>query len=165
MHASAAEAGDFARRVESGYRLAIVAQHSAREIGLESTEGLARKNRETHRDEWTRLRVQQSMRPGDANQLVADVLACTAERRDLGVAVDAHGIVRVRRDEVALHTSRGIQDERLQRVAPLRESAVVLISAWGVLRLREGGEGREGALRIAGSALVLVGAVALGAAR
>ena len=50
-------------------------------------------------------------------------------------------------------------------VAPLRESAVVLISAWGVLRLREGGEGREGALRIAGSALVLVGAVALGAAR
>jgi len=50
-------------------------------------------------------------------------------------------------------------------VAPLRESAVVLISAWGVLRLREGGEGRDGALRIAGSALVLVGAVALGAAR
>lgn len=50
-------------------------------------------------------------------------------------------------------------------VAPLRESAVVIISAWGVVRLREAGEGREGALRIAGSALVLVGAVALGAAR
>jgi len=50
-------------------------------------------------------------------------------------------------------------------VAPLRESAVVLISAWGVVRLREAREGREGALRIAGSALVLVGAVALGAAR
>ena len=50
-------------------------------------------------------------------------------------------------------------------VAPLRESAVVLISAWGVLRLREAGEAREGALRIAGSALVLLGAVALGAAR
>jgi uncharacterized membrane protein len=50
-------------------------------------------------------------------------------------------------------------------VAPLRESAVVLISAWGVLRLGEAGARREGALRIAGSALVLVGAVALGAAR
>jgi drug/metabolite transporter (DMT)-like permease len=50
-------------------------------------------------------------------------------------------------------------------VAPLRESAVVIISAWGVVRLREAGAGREGALRIAGSALVLVGAVALGAAR
>ncbi len=50
-------------------------------------------------------------------------------------------------------------------VAPLRESAVVLISAWGVLRLREAGAAREGALRIAGSALVLLGAVALGAAR
>jgi drug/metabolite transporter (DMT)-like permease len=50
-------------------------------------------------------------------------------------------------------------------VAPLRESAVVLISAWGVLRLREAGAAREGAMRIAGSALVLLGAVALGAAR
>ena len=49
-------------------------------------------------------------------------------------------------------------------VAPLRESAVVLISAWGVLRLREAGAAREGAIRIAGSALVLLGAVALGAA-
>ncbi len=50
-------------------------------------------------------------------------------------------------------------------VAPLRESAVVIISAWGVLRLREAGAAREGAIRIAGSALVLLGAVALGAAR
>ena len=50
-------------------------------------------------------------------------------------------------------------------VAPLRESAVVLISAWGVIRLREAGAAREGVLRIAGSALVLLGAVALGVAR
>jgi uncharacterized membrane protein len=50
-------------------------------------------------------------------------------------------------------------------VAPLRESAVVIISAWGVLRLREAGAAREGAIRIVGSALVLLGAVALGAAR
>ncbi len=50
-------------------------------------------------------------------------------------------------------------------VAPLRESAVVIISAWGVLRLREAGAAREGAIRIAGSALVLLGAVALGTAR
>jgi drug/metabolite transporter (DMT)-like permease len=50
-------------------------------------------------------------------------------------------------------------------VAPLRESAVVIISAWGVLRLREAGAAREGAIRIAGSALVLLGAVALGASR
>jgi drug/metabolite transporter (DMT)-like permease len=50
-------------------------------------------------------------------------------------------------------------------VAPLRESAVVLTSAWGVVRLREAVAPREGVLRIAGSVLVLVGAVALGAAR
>ncbi|HEY3334789.1 MAG TPA: GRP family sugar transporter [Candidatus Limnocylindrales bacterium] len=50
-------------------------------------------------------------------------------------------------------------------VAPLRESAVVLASAWGVVRLGEAADRREVAFRLAGSALVLVGAVALAIAR
>jgi drug/metabolite transporter (DMT)-like permease len=50
-------------------------------------------------------------------------------------------------------------------VAPLRESAVVLTSTWGVLRLREVTGRRETALRIAGSVLVLAGAVVLALAR
>jgi drug/metabolite transporter (DMT)-like permease len=50
-------------------------------------------------------------------------------------------------------------------VAPLRESAVLVTSAWGVARLREASGRREVAIRIAGSALVLAGAAALAIAR
>ncbi len=50
-------------------------------------------------------------------------------------------------------------------VAPLRESAVLLTSAWGVVRLGEAAGRREAAIRIAGSLLVLAGAVALAASR
>ena len=46
-------------------------------------------------------------------------------------------------------------------VAPLRESAIVLTSLWGVLRLREATGRREVTIRIAGSVLVLAGAVVL----
>ena len=46
-------------------------------------------------------------------------------------------------------------------VAPLRESAVLLASTWGVLRLREATTRREIGMRITGSVLVLAGAVVL----
>jgi drug/metabolite transporter (DMT)-like permease len=50
-------------------------------------------------------------------------------------------------------------------VAPLRESAVLLTSAWGVMRLREVTGRAEVTLRLAGSVLVLAGAAALTIAR
>ena len=50
-------------------------------------------------------------------------------------------------------------------VAPLRESAVVLASLWGVLRLGEAVDRRDVTLRVAGSALVLGGAVVLAVGR
>jgi drug/metabolite transporter (DMT)-like permease len=49
----------------------------------------------------------------------------------------------------------------LTAVAPLRESAIVLASGWGTLRLGEAAGGREAALRIAASAVVVLGAVFL----
>lgn len=49
----------------------------------------------------------------------------------------------------------------LSVVAPMRESAVVLVSAWGVLRLREAVTPRERVIRIAGSSVVLAGTVVL----
>jgi drug/metabolite transporter (DMT)-like permease len=50
-------------------------------------------------------------------------------------------------------------------VAPLRESAVLLTSAWGVVRLREVTGRAEVSLRLAGSVLVLAGAAALAVGR
>ena len=50
-------------------------------------------------------------------------------------------------------------------VAPLRESAVVLVAAWGVFRLGEAASGREMTIRLAGSILVVGGAAVLAVAR
>jgi glucose uptake protein GlcU len=50
-------------------------------------------------------------------------------------------------------------------VAPLRESAVLLTSTWGIVRLGEAAGRREVAIRISGSVLVLAGAVVLAVGR
>ena len=49
----------------------------------------------------------------------------------------------------------------LTAVAPLRESAIVLASGWGTLRLGEGANRREAFRRIGASALVVAGAILL----
>ena len=49
----------------------------------------------------------------------------------------------------------------LTAVAPLRESAIVLATGWGTLRLGEGGNRGEAARRITASVLVVLGAVLL----
>jgi drug/metabolite transporter (DMT)-like permease len=49
----------------------------------------------------------------------------------------------------------------LTAVAPLRESAIVIASAWGTLRLGEGGDRGEAARRISASVLVVLGAILL----
>ena len=49
----------------------------------------------------------------------------------------------------------------LTAVAPLRESAIVLASGWGTLRLGEGGNRGEAIRRIGASAVVVAGAVLL----
>jgi drug/metabolite transporter (DMT)-like permease len=50
-------------------------------------------------------------------------------------------------------------------IAPLRESAIVLTSLWGVIVLREATGGREVGLRVGGSVMVLAGALVLAVAR
>ena len=49
----------------------------------------------------------------------------------------------------------------LSAIAPLRESAVVIASAWGAIRLREAVTSTDRARRIGGAVLVLAGAVLL----
>jgi multidrug transporter EmrE-like cation transporter len=50
----------------------------------------------------------------------------------------------------------------LTAVAPLRESAIVLASGWGAIRLAEAAGRREAAERIAAALLIVVGAILLG---
>ena len=49
----------------------------------------------------------------------------------------------------------------LTAVAPLRESSVVIASAWGAIRMREAVSSVDRARRIGGACLVLIGAVLL----
>jgi uncharacterized membrane protein len=49
----------------------------------------------------------------------------------------------------------------LTAVAPLRESAIVLASGWGALRLREAADARDAVRRIGAAVLVVLGAVLL----
>ena len=49
----------------------------------------------------------------------------------------------------------------LTAVAPLRESAIVLASGWGALRLREADDRTDAARRLGAAALVLLGALLL----
>jgi drug/metabolite transporter (DMT)-like permease len=53
----------------------------------------------------------------------------------------------------------------LTAVAPLRESAIVLASGWGALRLGEAAGRREAARRIVAAAVIVTGAVLLGLQR
>jgi uncharacterized membrane protein len=49
----------------------------------------------------------------------------------------------------------------LTAIAPLRESSVVIASAWGAIRMGEGVDARDRARRLGGAGLVLIGAVLL----
>lgn len=49
----------------------------------------------------------------------------------------------------------------LTAIAPLRESSVVIASAWGAIRMGEAADARDRARRLAGAGLVLLGAVLL----
>lgn len=86
-----------------------------------------------------------------------------------GVAADQPGEVDVRRAAVGgwitlaayLLILVAFSVAPLTAVAPLRESAIVLASGWGTLRLGEGADRADAIRRIGASALVVAGAVLL----
>src|SRR5699024_5761094 len=89
VHPAAAEAARLSRRVEARERSGTAARraalHPPAEIRLEAAEGLAQQHVQAHRDERPRRRVEQTVRGGGADQPVAQVVPCPAQRRDLGV--------------------------------------------------------------------------------
>src|SRR3954469_18406626 len=81
VHPAAAEAGCLARGVEAGERLAVRAEDAGGEVRLQSPQRLAGEDGEADGDERAGLRVQDAVRPGHADQLVAPVVAGDASRR------------------------------------------------------------------------------------
>ena len=83
--AAAAEAGDFARRVEAGDRLARRVEHLAVEIGVQAAERLAGQDVEPHGDQRAVRRIEDPVRLGGADQPVAEIVAGAVDGDDLRV--------------------------------------------------------------------------------
>src|SRR5258708_2892093 len=69
MHASATETGDFASGIEAGYGLTIGLEDAAGEIRLYSSQGFARQDRESDRNQRSSSGVEETVRLGDTDQL------------------------------------------------------------------------------------------------
>ncbi len=96
---------------------------------------------------WVRLVADRRRRPGDPAPAPASWRRATAA----GVmSLGAYGLI------LLAYTLAP-----LSAVAPLRESAVVIASAWGAIRMGEAAGASERARRIAGASLVLAGAILL----
>jgi hypothetical protein len=101
VHATAAEAGRLARRVEAGHRLAGGGQYPGGQVGVQAAEALAGQHVQPDGDQRARRRVEQRVRPGDAHEPVAQVrpsppdgchLRVLAERTR-GVSVPGHDLL------------------------------------------------------------------------
>src|SRR5437763_1863240 len=79
VHAAAAETGGFAGGVEAGDDLAVVAEHAGVEVGLEAAERLAGEDVELDRDQRAMGGVENAVRPGGADQFVADIFSCVVD--------------------------------------------------------------------------------------
>ena len=85
VNAAAAEACNFARRIQSRHRLAIGADYTAVEISLQTAKGFARQNPQANRNQRTGTRVEQFVRARSSDQPVAEIAPGGANSRDLGV--------------------------------------------------------------------------------
>ena len=85
MHASAAEACDFARRVQTGQRFAVRAEDAAGEVGLQAAQSLAGEDAQTHGDQRCRSRIQQPVRFRHPDHAIAQVAPRPADGDHLQV--------------------------------------------------------------------------------
>ena len=85
VHPAAAEAGDLARGVDTRERLARGLEHAGVEVGVQAAEGLARQDVQPDGDQRAVGGVEELVRRGDPDQLVAAVVAVPADEGDLGV--------------------------------------------------------------------------------
>jgi hypothetical protein len=67
------------------HRLAVGGEHAAREIGLQPAQGFARENIEPDGDRRPCARIEQLVRLGRTDQLVARIFSCPANGGDLHV--------------------------------------------------------------------------------
>src|SRR3954464_3562576 len=85
VHAAAAEAGGFTCGIKSPDDLAVVAEHARVEVGLETTQRLARQDVELDRDQRALFGIENAVRPGGADQFVAEVAPRVMDVHHLGV--------------------------------------------------------------------------------
>ena len=99
--------GDLAGRVEAREDLAAGPEHAAGEVGLQPAEGLAGEDVEADGDQRAGLGVEQPVRRGDADQLVAEVVAGAPDGGDLQVLGERVLDLAVAGDDLPLDRRRG----------------------------------------------------------
>ena len=102
MHAAAAEARDFARRIEARQRLAAGLQHARRQIRFKPAQRLAGEHVQLHGDQRPRIGIENLVRLRDADQLVAEILPRRADRHHLRVLAELVVDLAIARHDLAL---------------------------------------------------------------
>jgi hypothetical protein len=75
VHAAAAESRNLSGGVKPLHRLTVGAQHAAVEIGLQAAQRLAGQDVEANRNQRTRVGIEQTVRPGRADEPVTEIAA------------------------------------------------------------------------------------------
>src|SRR5713101_10086574 len=102
VHTTPAETGNFASSIETGQGLNIGPQDTTREVRFHSSQGFACQDREPHCDQWSSGRVEKAVRPGDTNQLIADIGSCPTNGHDLGIFPEWVGDLAIAGDDDSL---------------------------------------------------------------
>src|SRR5689334_11492412 len=73
VHTTSTKARDFTGGIQTGQGLSIHAEDAAREVGLQSSEGLAREDPQSNRNERPGRGIEEPVRPGHTHQPVAKI--------------------------------------------------------------------------------------------
>src|SRR5258708_6876247 len=118
VQTTTAETGNFASSIETGQGLTIGPQDTTREVRFHSSQGFACQDREPHCDQWSSGRVEKAMRPGDTNQLIADIGSCPTNGHDLGIFPERVGDLAIAVDDVSPQLCRVHQFLASQGIHP-----------------------------------------------
>src|ERR1700676_1757701 len=100
MYAATTKSCNLPSRIQTRDRLIIRLQHPTREVGFHPSQRFARENGEPHGNQGAGSRIEQSMRPGHANQPVSQIRTCPSDGRDLSILTERVAYLAIAGDDL-----------------------------------------------------------------
>ncbi len=141
VDAAPAEARNLARGEDVAERLPVRLEHAPGQICLEPAQRLARQRPQPYGDERSARGIEQLVRLGHADELVAEVVARAVDRRDLRILGEAIVHFAIARRHLALHIRERKQSVSRQRVHARHEPGEILLDHEIRALLHEGTHG------------------------